>query len=294
MREISDFEKKQEMKRVSDAMAAHTKPALAAIYGVISKNEGEVIGSGTFLRIRGKTYLLTAKHVIDLAKNYALLAHTTSFGGHPAPFTNPFRCLPKPLDFAVTRIDDSALENTEVLPFNVETIATDSSGLERQFLFCHGYPCHKSRPIRIEGGGVHSESMPFHTSHATTTWDQFDPAIHTVVGYPNVGWFDANGPIPRPDAYCMSGSALWQTHRSSTAADVWTPDLAKIAGVLILWDMDAGSLVATRAEVVRDFLLDTVRHEVAYFRWRGRGEPPADDWADWFAVVRKVGSLSSA
>jgi len=291
--EFSQFEKKQEMTRVSGAMALRTKPALAAIYGVISKNDGELIGSGTFLRIRGKTHLLTAKHVIDLAKNYALLAHTTSCGGHPAPFSHPFRWLPKPVDLAVTCIDESALENTGVIPFNVETIATDSSGLERHFLFCHGYPCHKSKPIRIEGGGVHSESMPFHTSDATTSWDQFDPAIHTVVGYPDVGWFDANGPIPRPDARCMSGSALWQTHRSSAPADIWTPDMAQIAGVLILWDQKSESLVATRAEVVRDFLLDAVRHEAAYFRWRDRGEPQADDWADWFEVVREVGSLSS-
>jgi hypothetical protein len=293
MMELSAFEKKMEMTRVSNAMAAHTKPALSAIYGVISKNEGELIGSGTFLRIRGQTYLLTAKHVIDLSKNYSFLAHTTSFGGHPAAFTNSFRCLPKPIDLAITRIDEKAFENTGIAAFNVEIIAADSAGLERQFLFCHGYPGHKSKPLSIDGGGVHSESMPFQTSDHTTTWEQFDPAIHVVVSYPNFGWFDKNGPIPRPDAYCMSGSALWQTHRSSMTTNTWTPDKAQIAGVLILWDMHSGSLVATRAEVVRNFLLDAIRQEAAYFRWLDRGQPPADDWADWYHAGREIGLLTS-
>jgi len=69
--------------------------------------------------------------------------------------------------------------------------------------------------------------------------------------------------------------------------------LSRIVGVIHRWDIKSESLIATRIEVVRDFLLDTIRHEAAYFKWLARGAPQQDDWRDWFEVVRAIHRLSS-
>jgi hypothetical protein len=292
--ELTVEEKQVEGNRVCDEMATYTTPALAAIYGVISEQRGELVGSGTFVRLHGNPYLLTAAHVILENTRYDFLAHTTSYGAKPAPIIHPFQVIPPPIDLAIARVEENVVTGHRITPWNVDAMDTNSSGIERDILFVHGYPGDKSKWVPIVRGGVHSTSLPFWTSDGDSDWGQFDSTKHAAIMYPKGGWFDRGGkPIPMPLPDGLSGSALWQTARSGSSREKWSPTLSRIVGVIHRWDMKSESLIATRIEVVRDFLLDAVRHEAAYFKWLARGAPSQDDWQDWFEVVRTIGGLSS-
>lgn len=143
--------------------------------------------------------------------------------------------------------------------------------------------------VPIVNGGIHSTSMPFWTSDGVSDWNQFDGEKHIAIMYPKDGWFDENRkPIPQPQPFCMSGSAVWQTYRRDSSGAEWSPERTRIVGLLHLWNEPAESLIATRIEVIRDFLLDAVRHEKAYELWEARGRPLWDDQLDWFEAVKQI------
>jgi hypothetical protein len=62
--------------------------------------------------------------------------------------------------------------------------------------------------------------------------------------------------LPRPPG--LSGSTVWNTClvEAKMAGRQWTPDLAKVTGVVWGWPSNVGCLVATRSEYLRSFLLD--------------------------------------
>src|SRR4051812_2013059 len=56
-------EKRRILMDVIGQMRDHTIPSLSQICGAKSEDAGELIGSGTFVELRGKPHLLTAHYV---------------------------------------------------------------------------------------------------------------------------------------------------------------------------------------------------------------------------------------
>ncbi|MFN7139457.1 MAG: hypothetical protein ACK4UN_08970 [Limisphaerales bacterium] len=75
---------------------------------------------------------------------------------------------------------------------------------------------------------------------------------------PREGQEDANGrPATLPDPHGMSGTAVWRSGRVAAASGAaWSPDHARIVGIVHTWDQQTATLVATRIEVLRDFIRD--------------------------------------
>ncbi|MGE3675825.1 MAG: hypothetical protein AB7K71_39515, partial [Polyangiaceae bacterium] len=92
------------------------------------------------------------------------------------------------------------------------------------------------------------------------------------------------------DPHGLSGSAVWATGRCTTG-DSWEPSLARIVGIIHNWDERSQSLVGTRIEVVRDFIVRALRSRHAFSEWEQRGRPTGDDWSDWFSAVQAIPSL---
>ncbi len=278
--------------RISNLMKVHTKPDLAAVYGIISEQKGVLIGSGTFLRLCGRTYLLTAEHVVDEGRKYEAIAHTSSSGSKPEPFKYGFRVAKPPIDLAIGRVDDEVVRDHGIVPLGVDALGTSAGTIERDFLFVHGYPEGKSKWVPIVNGGIHSTSTPFWTSDGVSDWDQFDSDTHIALMYPKDGWLDEKWKgVSATEPFGMSGSAVWQTNRRHTPGPEWGTDHSKLVGLIHLWNSPAEVLVATRIEVIREFMLDAVRHEEASSLWEERGRPFGDDLRDWYEAERRIPDL---
>lgn len=90
-------------------MAQAVAPTIASISRPIAMNEGELVGTGTYVRLLGQPYLLTNEHVARLQPNSGL-GHLPKQDGDYHRLTNPFQGVPKPLDAALTRIEPTAFQ----------------------------------------------------------------------------------------------------------------------------------------------------------------------------------------
>jgi hypothetical protein len=283
-----DREKARLMMATFDAMRDFTKPFVTAIYDVIDENSGELTGSGTFIELRGSPYILTAGHVAYEALTHRGLAHSTKDGSPPGFISNPVKLAGHPYDIGVVRLDQVALVGTPHNCVSSSYLAENSSGVESDLLLVHGFPGKRSKPIALFQS-VFSTTLPYGAATASSQYPWFDPALHIALDYSPAGMIDGN--LSQPDfvePFGLSGSALWKTNRAGTTSAEWTPDTARIVGVLFAWDQKAHSLIGLRVEVIRDFLLRFLREEYAYFRWVSRGGPAHDDWSDWFAAVDAI------
>lgn len=296
MAELTDDEKRQIWLRVLGEMKHHTKPAMAAVYGVEREDHGLLVGSGIFVRILGATHLLTASHVLETASRFEFLAHSNDYGTKPVPIRFPFRLQPYPLDLGFTLIDEAAVAPGAIVPWPVEALADNADHLEGDILFIHGYPGERSTWLPIVNGGVKAESLPLGTvvRNGETGWADFNPILHFAVEYWPEGWFDERGrTLARPNPHCLSGSAVWRANIRGRSHTEWKATDARIVGVLHRYNPEHDSLIATRTEHVRDFVLRMIRREYAYHKWQERGEPLGDELRDWYAAVGSIPLLSS-
>lgn len=287
----SESDKARLMMQTFDAMAAFTAPFVTAIYDVIDERSGQLTGSGAFIELLGRPYILTAGHVAYEALTHRGLAHSTKDGSPPGFISNPLKLAGHPYDVAVVRLDERALHGTPHTCVPSTFLAEDSSGVESDLLFAHGFPGQRSKPIALFQS-VFSKTLPYGSATSSSHYPWFNPALHIALDYSPAGMIDGN--LHQTDfvePFGLSGSALWKTNRAGTTSAEWTPERARIVGVLFAWDQKAHSLIAIRIEVVRDFLLRFIREEYAYFRWLQRRQPANDDWSDWYAAVDAVPTL---
>jgi hypothetical protein len=286
-----DREKARLMMATFDEMSRFTEPFITAIYDVIDEKSGQLMGSGTFIDLRGSPYILTAGHVAYEALTHRGLAHSTKNGSPPGFISNPLKLAGPPYDIGIVRLDQESLVGTQRACVSSNFLAETSAGVESDLLFVHGFPGKRSRPIALLQS-VFATTLPYGTATGSSQYPWFDPALHIALDYSPAGMLD--GKMDQPDfvePFGLSGTALWKTNRAGTTSDEWTPHLARIVGVLFAWDQKTNSLIAVRIEVIREFLLQFLREEYAYFRWVNRGRPANDDWSDWHAAVRNVPSL---
>lgn len=219
---------------------------------------GEGWGSGSFVELDGAKYILTNEHVATV------------------------RCSGEKLGFRfndqdrLARIQGNHVEKTwpwdlALLPVNKETwvgIEHTSKAIQiGQIALAH-------TPIQTEVfafTGFAGERTAFHFStllfEATTSLarevdlpaddERWDGRFHFGLDYlPDAATSVlGNKGLPKPPG--LSGSTVWNTCFVEAKANGinWTPDLARVVGVVWGWSSSNGLIVATRAEHVRSFLL---------------------------------------
>lgn len=286
-----DPEKSKLMMECIDAMKKFTAPTITALYDVIDSKTGTLAGSGTFITLRDRPYILTAGHVVFEALSHKGLAHSTKYGGLPRFIDDPMKLCGPPFDLGIVRLGATAFADSQHTAASSHYLAHDSAGVDSDLLFIHGYPGKKSYPSVLLNG-VFAESYPYGAGTSVSQYSWFDPDIHIALEFSPKGMIDEHGnEAGFIDPHGLSGSALWKTNRGGKSAAEWSPEQARIVGVVFAWDQKANSLIATRIEVVRRFLLDFLRDEFAYLRWEERGCPTNDDWSDWFASVDALEAL---
>ena len=132
-----------------EEMKPHTAPAITALYDVIDAKSGSLVGSGTFITLRDRPYILTAGHVVEEATRHKGLAHSTRNEESPRFIDDPMKLAGHPFDLGVVRLAADALAGTPHVPVASDSLADDSDGVESDLLFIHGFPGKKSWPSAL-------------------------------------------------------------------------------------------------------------------------------------------------
>jgi hypothetical protein len=278
---------------VVEAMAEHVKVVLTPISEVESDDSGLAWGSGTYLKLRGKAYLLTNEHVAAKMAD-APIAHLPRPDDSYVRVTNPMQALEYPVDAALSRIDDVLWHGATQRALPSRRLAERFSPVDYEYLFIAGFP-GKSSPVnrrRSYFGVLHVPGRPYLTQQAPLP-DGYDPSAHFAIHYPQEANRAGGGRAELSDPSGMSGSLIWDTRFIATRGRHWSPEGAVVCGIVHRWEPDVECLVGTRVEVVSEFLLKALRLEAAYFRSLDRMCSSEDALANWLWAERTVENLGS-
>lgn len=249
-----DIEKLKRAAAVCERVTDATRRCLVSIAGIISHEEGSFQGTGTIVELGGKVLLVTAQHVIAEieAKGFQGVAYSCGndklYARAPQPFV-----MDAGLDVAGVRIAPPTQPDSDRIPCPKRLIAASSQGIEKDLLFVHGFPEKCNRYFKMLPGII-SETRPLCSGLGTPKWPKFDPAIHFAVSYSVKFLQDAEGKIMDwIDPHGMSGAVVWNIRRAEIGSN-WTPDDARIVGIVQRWDQDGQCLIATRVEHAIPFL----------------------------------------
>jgi len=274
-------------QHVGNEMAAHAEPFVASISLEVSVDEGRVVGTGTYVSLRGKPYLLTNEHVARF-RLQGSLGHLLKKNEFTYRIIHPFQCLSWPTDAAIGRIDEEHFGQGDRRAVPTGRIAQTYRTAHHELLFIMGFPKKRSRMIALLGGLI-SGAIPYVTQEMPTP-SGLDTRFFFAIHYPNdvrlLRCDDTRDYLPDPDG--LSGSAVWDTSFVAKQGQGWQPDDARIVGLVYGWDQANHALRCVKIEPVRDFLVQALRNEAAYFRWLEAGRPAGSDRTDWSWAVEAI------
>jgi hypothetical protein len=280
---------------VHTQMAEHVRLYIASISKTLDNENGEAHGSGVYLELmKDRQYLLTCEHVVreGYANGYRI-THLPKVGGNYQAFAHPFFSEPFPKDLALTHIDPGSWAQGDRLSLPTSRIATVHDIAQYELLSLCGYPGARSYPSRFGGEAVLYSPLVPYTARETTLPERFDPDIHFALHYEMEQSEPAgedNAKLPEP--FGFSGSPIWDTgFIASSCSKDWTPAQGRLIGIATDWMPETSCIVATKAEKVREFLLENLRIDIAYHHWITRGRPSDQD-VDVAYAVQIVQKLS--
>lgn len=276
---------------VCTAMADYTHPFVVAIQRVISNDLGEPCGTGSYLRLRGHTYILTNDHVARHMTTGGL-SHQPRADDFAHRFVHPFLSVGPPVDAAISRIDDESWNSATKKAIPASRVAQAHNTVEHELLFLQGYPGERTRWSAFANGPI-ARAVPYLTQEAPLPHG-LDPRVYFALHYSPEHATPVKGsgpPLPIPRGF--SGSLVWDTRFGALRGENWNPGHATVTGLVCMWGQgDVANLVlAVRIEVVRSMILTALRQEAAYFRWLARGRPEGDAFSDWLSAEREIVEL---
>lgn len=249
--DLTDAEKGQILMDVSIDLKKFTTPYITGIYGIIDDNQGELLGSGTFIEINNEVFILTARHVILSKSKYKAIAHSLGYGMKPVIIEGPFFLSDSLQDIALAEVDKNYSKNVNAL--KIEKLASSSSDVDKDILFLHGFYQTGSRFSGL-ANGVISDSFPYGSVVGNYSYNWVDEKKHFAFDYPTENVQNESGrSMTLPDPHGLSGSGVWLSNRVSCGSS-WNSDEANFVGVAINWDQNGKSLIVTRIESVLDLI----------------------------------------
>lgn len=248
--------------RIIKEMTAYLRPYRAAIYEHHAATEDDVEhgtgwGSGSYLRLGDKIFILTNEHVSCVRRQNRVLAHQFDgqedirlIGGDHLEY-------PYPLDLALLPVDMNAWNDpsNQSRAIEIEQVALAHDPVPTEILTFTGFAGER---VTFHFGTVLAKGTCYSAREAELPEsDQFSARFHFGIAYRPDLATDVIGRDGLPDPHGFSGAAVWNTNfvAARMAGLSWTPDMAKVTGVVWGWPSSSGLLVATRAEYIRSFLL---------------------------------------
>lgn len=283
------------VRNIHTRMAEHVRPYLASISMSDDNQSGQACGSGVYLQLNARPYLLTCEHVARASNKGYRIAHLPKAGDNYCAFPYPWFPDPYPVDLALTYIDPQTWSRGDRLGLPANRIAPAHDVASHELLMLCGYPGAASYFSRFSGEAVlHSHLIPY-TARETVLPGGFDPGIHFALQY-EMGLAEtidgSNNKLPEPPGF--SGSPIWDTRFiANNCSKDWAPQQSRVIGIATHWIKEDSCIVATKGVKVRQFLLENVRNDVAFHHWIARGKPE-DNQADIEYARKMVPSLSSS
>jgi len=140
------------VRDVHTRMAEHVQPYLASISRTDDNQSGDAHGSGVYLELKERPYLLTCEHVVRLGyENGYHIVHLPKAGGNYFVFSNPWFLEPCPADLALTYIDPGVWSQGDRVGLPANRIATTHDVATHELLMLCGYPGAASYLSRFSG-----------------------------------------------------------------------------------------------------------------------------------------------
>lgn len=239
-------------------MTDFLRPYRTPIYEHLN-DHGKGWGSGSYIKLGSHVFILTNEHV-SRVREVKVLAHQFDGQEDIRRIVGDHIEYPAPLDTGLLPVDmvawpdpsnsskaidikQIALAHTPV-PYELLTFtgfAGDKVDFHFNTLYAEG-TCYTAREVQL----------PDHPD--------IDSRFHFGIDYrPDLATdVIGTGGLPPPPG--LSGSTVWNTAvvEAKMRGVEWTPNMARVTGVVWGWPSNAGCLVATRIEYVRSFLLDAV------------------------------------
>jgi len=241
----------EQQKDVVRRMSEHNQRFLTPISKVITHDHGELLGSGAFIEIEGEKLIITNEHVgRKMAKRS--LAH--QFNGSDSVVRVASFCADKyPVDVAIAPISETVWSVCEHSAecISMDKFAESHNPVSGELLYFSGYPDERSA---FCFGTLFTVGIPYATQEIDfPPTAEHDPLVHFALPYPYerdlaVSVDGATRGLPSPPG--MSGSLVWNTRYAECVqkGEVWSPEKARVTGVVCRWFPDEECLLATRVE----------------------------------------------
>jgi hypothetical protein len=268
-------------------MAEHVSQFITPISKVISDDYGELLGTGSYVQLRGRPYLLTNEHVARCREKHPL-AHLPNLDGFFQRIVYPFQAQDFPTDAAIARLHDLIMEKATQRSIPAGRIARKHAPVTHELLFMVGFPGKRARFSAL-GQALATTAVPYLTQQVPG--DSVTSPEHFRLNYnPERARSVDSRRSFLPEAPGFSGSLVWDTGYVRKFRQNWSPADATVTGLVFGWPQSdqSDSLIATRIEVIRAFLIRALREEAAYFRWLERGRPQHDRLTDWLWAERLI------
>ncbi|GHX29727.1 hypothetical protein VCSRO157_3480 [Vibrio cholerae] len=236
--------------QVSLEMIEHVKSYVTPISRVIGDNEGEHLGSGSYIELDGKRYLITNEHVAKHLKRNSL-THKFLNNENILKLTNPFVSQSHPIDVAISKIEDSTWDalDHESLAIPFERFSSSHNTVEHELLFFVGYSGERSNfyfgYMNTPGTPYLTQELPFPNSV-----HQADSNYHFALHYSPDKAISVDGTSSLPDPHGFSGSLVWDTKAVACIKEnkEWSPELAEVTGIVWGWPSAAACILVTKVE----------------------------------------------
>jgi len=242
-------------------MRDYVKYFITPVAMIISYEEGKHYGSGTYIEFDKNKFLITNEHVARKRRSVAL-THQFHSCENILLLTNDFILVPHPRDVAITKIDESIWTSCKHSSRSIkkQCFAAGHEPVEGALLVFPGYSGQKSMMLF---GSLAAKSTPhlsresFFESDLSRTEQEallkvgFDPEFHFLLSYSSEyakSVDKKSAYLPTPPGF--SGSLVWNTRllEVTNADKAWTPEDAKVTGIVWGWDDNYPYLVATKIE----------------------------------------------
>ena len=245
------------MPRVVTDMTLYLKQFRTPIFRDLGAH-GVGHGSGSFLRLGNQTVILTNAHVADPREKGARLVYQFDGSDDLRFVVGDHLKFAEPLDLAFLPVHAEAWESVPhgSRAIGVDQIAWAHSPVQTEIMTFVGFP---GDDVGFVFSTLTSKAqcLTGREVELPADDDRFSSRFHFGLNYKPDLSTDVLGTkgLSRPPG--LSGSTVWNTGfvEAKIRGIPWTPDLAKVTGVIWGWPSNVGCLVATRAEYVRSFLL---------------------------------------